>query len=197
MINLMITVMAIALQATALYCMLQYTPSWAKAAPDYARLMAASLSDFEGAFYRYGSANGGLMPQPTAAIDGGLSQFQSPGRYLPFLPKAPAGFYWKYGRLASPSTAYYVCLQSVSTTQPMDAALFYGIRRLTRLLPTGQLVISDGSQSCGSTSDISAAPGNLPKPLSVTFFMRYSEGGIQSTEAFPCRGNKCMSPSAI
>jgi hypothetical protein len=193
MLNLILTVMAIALQAASLYCLMQYAPSWAKAAPEQSRVIAGSLSSFERAFYRYGVAHNGVMPEPTASIDGGLSQFQTPGRYLSFLPKAPVGFMWKYGQLGR----HYVCLQSVDPGQPMDAALFHGVKRLRRFLPDGQLVISDGSRTCGSMSDVTSAAGALPRPLSVTFFMRYSAAGIPSTSALPCRGNACLSATAF
>lgn len=193
MFNLMISVMAIALQAAALFCLMHYTPSWAKTAPDKTRVIASSLSSFETAFYRYGAANYGLMPSPTDAVDGGLSQFQAPGRYLHFLPKAPAGFMWKYGQ----SGSHFVCLQAVSSTQPMDASLYYGIKRLHRLLPEGQLVVSEGARTCGSTHDVTSEPGALPRPLTVTFFMQYSAGGIPSTAALPCRGSACLSPARI
>lgn len=193
MLNLIITVMAIVLQSVSLYCLMTYAPNWAKSAPDQTRVMAAALSSFEHAFYRYGAANGGAMPAPTDSLDGGLSQFQTPGRYLAFLPKAPSGFMWKYGQMGNP----YVCLQAVSPAQPMDAALFHGTKRLRKLLPDGQLIISDGARSCGSSADITSSPGSLPRTLSITFFMRYSHSGIPSTAVLPCRGNACLSPAVI
>lgn len=193
MVNLIITVMAIALQAVSLYCLMTYAPSWAKTAPDQTRVMAAALSSFESAFYRYGVANNGAMPAPTAAADGGLSQFQAPGRYLAFLPKAPAGFMWKYGWQGS----HYVCLQAIDTSRPMDASLYYGVKRLRRLLPDGQLIVSDGSRSCGSNADVTSGTVNLPRTLSITFFMRYSPSGIPNTSVLPCRGNACLSPAVI
>lgn len=193
MINLLISVIAIALQAAALFCLMHYTPNWAKTAPDHTRVLAGSLSSFETAFYRFGAANHGLLPEPTATPDGGLSQFQTPGRYLAFMPKAPVGFMWTYGRSAS----HYVCLQAIDPAQPLDASVFFGVKRLSRMLPAGQLVVSEGSRSCGSTLDVTAGPVELPQRLSITFFMRYSASGIPSTAAFPCYGNACLSPATI
>jgi hypothetical protein len=187
--SIIITIFAIALQAASLYCLMQYAPAWVKTAPDYTRSVAASLSSVEEAFYRYGAANAGVMPVPTTAFDGGMEQFQSPTRHLPFLPKAPEGFSWKYGRGAD----YYVCLHATDGARPMEAGLYYGVKRLRKLLPEEQFIISAGASSCGSNVDVSGQEQSLPAPLSVTYFLRYVPGMSASTAVLPCVANGCLS----
>jgi hypothetical protein len=193
MYSLIISLLAIALQAAALFCLVNYAPAWVKTAPDFSRVVAAGLSAFEGAFYRYGATNGGALPEPTLEPDGGLAQFQSPERHLAFLPKAPEGFAWKYGHAAD----YYVCLQAADAAKPVPEGLYYGVKRLRKLLPADQLVVSEGANSCGSTADVTNGPVKLPAPLSITYFLRYAPGQLPSTAVLPCTASGCLAADAL
>lgn len=188
MYSLILSILAIALQAASLFALMHYTPVWVKTAPDHSRLVAASLSTLESGYFRYAAANGGSVPAPTTAADGGLSQFQSPVGHISFLPKAPEGFMWRYGQAVD----HFVCLDAVDDAHPMDESLFRGVKRLKQLLPTEQLVISAGAHTCGSGSDVSSATFQFPAPLSVTYFLRYAPGAAPSTAVLPCTGTTCL-----
>lgn len=188
MYSLILSLLAIALQAAALFCMMHYAPAWVKTAPDYTRTMAAGISAFERGFYRYGAANAGVMPEPTEVADGGLIQFQSPERHLTFLPAAPIGFQWTYGH----SSDYFVCLHAIDGTRPMREGLYYGVKRLRKLLPDDQLIISAGANSCGAVVDVSSGPVTFPAPLSVTYFLRYAPGIPPSSAVLPCSATGCL-----
>lgn len=191
--SLIISILAIALQAAALLALRTYAPAWATKAPADMRLVAAGLTSVEKGFYNYAAANGGLVPAPTTAADGGLTQFQSPVRHMTFLPRAPAGFTWRYGF----ATDYYLCLESTDSAASMPASLFVGVKRLRNLLPDGQVVVSAGSRSCGSTVNVNMATQAVPAPLSMTFFLRYAATNLPSTDVFKCRGNACLAEKAF
>jgi len=193
MYSLIITLMAIALQALALFCMLTYAPPWTKTAPDHSRVIAAALSSFENAAFRYAAAHGGMLPEPAPGGDGAIVQFQYPDRFLAFMPKAPAGMMWRYGAAGTS----YVCLQAADGARAVDPSVYYGAKRLKKLLPDDQLIISSGAQSCGSTQDITGSPLELPAAVSITFFLRYAPGATPSTAAFPCNGSACLSDQPI
>lgn len=193
MSSLLLAIIAIALQAASLFALMHYAPAWVKTAPDDARLVAAGLSSVEQAFYRYAKANGGTVPAPTVETDGGLSQFQFPARHLAFLPRAPAGFSWRYGYAGD----YYICLEATDSAASMRHSLYYGIKRLRKLLPDDQLVISAGARSCGAVVDVSAAAQALPAPLSVTYFLRYAPAAGPSAAVLTCSGNACLAANAF
>lgn len=193
MYSLIITLMAIALQALALFCLHTYAPPWTKTAPDHSRVLAAALSSFENAAFRYAAAHGGMLPEPAPSGDGALVQFQYPERFLAFMPKAPAGMMWRYGFAGT----HYICLQVADGVRPVDPSVYYGAKRLKKLLPENQLVISSGAQSCGSTQDITGEKLELPATVSITFYLRYARGATPSTAAFPCHGSACLSDQPI
>lgn len=193
MYSLILSVLAIALQAVSLYCLLNYVPAWTKSAPDHSRQVAASLSTLEGGYYRYAAANGGSVPLPTVAPDGGLSQFQAPVEHIPFLPKAPEGFLWKYGQAVD----HFVCLDAIDDAHPMDESLFRGVKRLKQLLPAEQLIISAGAHTCGSGTDVSTQSFTFPAQLSVTYFLRYAPAAGPSTDVLPCSRTHCLIAEAL
>lgn len=193
MYSLILSILAIALQAVSLYCLMHYMPTWAKTAPDHSRQVAASLSTLEGGYFRYAAANGGGVPLPTVAPDGGLSQFQAPVSHIPFLPKAPEGFVWKYGQAVD----HFVCLDAIDDVRQMDESLFRGVKRLKQLLPAEQLIISAGAHSCGSGTDVSKDSFAFPAALSVTYFLRYAPAAGPSTAVLPCAGTQCLITEAL
>lgn len=191
MYSLIISLLAIALQAASLFSMMHYAPAWVKTAPDFTRSVAAGISSVEDAYYRYATVNAGAVPDPAL---GGLEQFQSPVPHLPFLPKAPEGFAWKYGFGAAD---YYVCLQAADGARPVSEGLFYGLRRLRKLFPDEQFVISAGAATCGSTLDIGEQVPEFPAPLSATYFLRYAPDMPPSSSVLPCSRNACLSAEVI
>lgn len=194
MTHFIIAVIAIALQAVSLYALLNFTPYWVKTAPDIARVIGTGISTFETAYYRYGAANAGIMPVPTLAADGGLSQFRSPIRYHAFLPQAPEGFAWKYGQNGD----HYVCLYPKSGAASMHMDVYKAVIRLKRLLPAEQLVIHEGDElSCGTAAGLASEPATFPANLSVTYFLRYLPHQKPASSVLPCVENECLSSKTL
>lgn len=202
MYTLLISIFAIVLEALCLFALLSASPNWAKTAPDISRVIAAGLSTGDMAFYRYAAANNGAALAPTAATDGGLSNFRSPVAYSAFTPPAPLGYAWKYGK-DNALNQYYLCMYSVSGAPVATEDVYRAMKRLQRLLPWEQYVIHPGPnttcgvQSAGSLDPASvptdlAAPSVFPANLTVTYWLKYLPNQKPASSALPCQETSCL-----
>lgn len=200
MYSLIIAAMAIVLEAAALFALLSTTPRWTRTAPDFSRVVAAGISNAENAFWRHAIANNGTALTPTAATDGGLSNFMGLGE-MAFFPAAPAGYAWKYG--INTYSQYYVCLYQTGGAAATQE-VYQGMKRLRRLLPYERYVLhTGGAGACGTLSagnvdPDSAPPGpndpaNYPADISITYFMKYIPGQRPASSVLPCSENECLS----
>ena len=187
MSELVITLIAIVMQAANLFALLNYQTHWSQAYPEFARSFASSLSSFENGYFSYAAANGNVGPTPTIQTDGGLSQLQTPTAYLNTLPAAPTGYAWKYGANGD----NYVCLYAADGVRQTSEDIYRAMVRIKAFLPDSQLVISAGTTSCGTLTNISK-PASFPTALTFTFFLHYTAGQLPSTAAFPCAGTECL-----
>jgi hypothetical protein len=188
MSDLIITIIAIVMQAANLFALLSYQTHWSQSYPEYARSFAASLSSFETGYFAYATAHGGVGPTPTGAADGGLSQLQSPTPYLNALPAAPTGYAWKYGSNGN----NYVCLYAVDGVRQTAEDIYRAMVRVKAFLPDAQLVISTGTTSCGTLTGITGKPSSFPLALSFTYFLLYVNGQSPSANGLPCAGTECL-----
>lgn len=185
MLQLILTVMAIALAALVVTSTISYMPNWlfdynkAKEplAKGFCRLertgldeIAVQVGQLPMATLNQGDQWNGT-PYPYA--DGGLSAYLG-ARYR-FLPLSPEGSTWRYGRttLAGTPTGF-ICLDA--TTRGLSEGAYRALLNLKGLVPPGQLIISG---ACGGTADAAAATA-FPAGLTATLFLT---PGFQSTPA--------------
>lgn len=168
MVQLLMVIMAIGLSAAALTATISYLPTWTATAEKTYTLSKAGFVTLEAAFKGYSAANGGAAPVPSAAQDGGIGAFQA---YYSFLPKAPAGFAWKYG---FNGTDYYFCVYPTGTGGAVGD--FRGLDRLRQVFSEQQFFVNpDGITGCGGTVSI-AEPVEFPAQFAGTYLVKYVPG---------------------
>jgi hypothetical protein len=185
MYQLMMTVIAIVLTAAIATATIVYTPGWKTASDDAYMLARTGVQTLENAFTLATQANGGTeLAVDLGQTDGGLAA--NFANYYRFLPKAPAGYSWKYGyssatTLTNDSYAgnganglYWFCLYPSGTT--MSQGVYKGFARSQKIFSGTQFYLHDGGSSfCGRAVN-SAEPTVYPNDYSVTFFVRYVSG---------------------
>lgn len=169
MINLIITLMSIALTGAIVVASVNYLPAWTGSAEEQAALVRAGFDRFETAHY-LASKSTGIEPLPTADADGGLAALFQP--YYSFLPKAPAGYAWKYGRNTVNGLNWF-CLYSATTA---GAGAWSALRTATNYYSSERYFVHAGGEAqCGATSNM-AQPEAFPVQFSATFYVRYVPG---------------------
>jgi hypothetical protein len=168
-INLLIAMMSIILTSGLLLVTVNYLPRWATTVPEQAGLVRAGFDKLELAHY-LASKSSGVEPSPTADADGGLVALFQP--YYSFLPRAPAGFAWKYGHSAVNGLNWF-CLYS---NAPADRGVWLALREAMNYYSTERYFVhAGGSAQCGSTTNM-AEPASFPAQFSATFYVRYVPG---------------------
>lgn len=168
MLQLVITVIAIALTAAMLLISISYLPWWHRPAQDIEATTRTSLTRVEQAFDLLAHANQGVPPAPTADADGGFEAHFQP--VMKLLPAVPGGFSWSYGQKGSGqglwTDMHYVCLSS----NTVNKAAWIGINRALAQFSTQQAIVSD---TCGATSSVNEPPTTT---LAVTFYLVHTPG---------------------
>lgn len=156
MVNLILTLISIALVAALVTVTVNYLPWYTKPAADIATSVRDSLVKVDGAYQALVSTNDGVAPDPSGDP---VESFQSlfVDGLLRFVPAAPGGYVWSYvlyADVASPGSAYdglhYVCLYPAAST-PTDKALELGLGRAKATFSSEQVTLSD---TCGSKTSL-------------------------------------------
>ena len=169
MIQLIITIVAIALTAVVLAASVSYIPWWYKTASDTQEVVHRSLLTMEQAYNVAARANNGTPPPvlPTQADGGFVTQFQP---VIQLLPPTPPNFRWRYG-LNSALNLNWFCLENLEPGGANEGA-WRGVNRARSIFSPQQFVVSG---SCGSSvSD--PAPSSYPAPLTITYYVAYVPG---------------------
>lgn len=169
MINLVITLMAIALTGSMVLLTVSYLPAWTGSSEEREALVQSGFDRLEQAHYLR-SKSTGVEPSPTTEADGGLSSlFQA---YYSFLPKPLQGFGWKYGRNATNGLNYF-CMYA---NGPVDQGAWSALRSATRYYSDERYFVHAGGEAdCGATAH-AATPSTFPAQFSATFYVRYVAG---------------------
>lgn len=183
MAQLIIVILSIVLTAVTIFASLNYMPSWMNQANDTYAVVKTGLTTLETAYAAAAKANGGVAPAPNTGLpDGGLSTNFSP--YYGYLPKAPRGYSWKYGRNTNVNTDYF-CLYS-SSPQAHEG-IWRGMNRVRNVLSDGQYFILAGNEGACSAANgttlatpqsdaAKAPPGSYPAQLAVMYLVKYLPG---------------------
>lgn len=183
MLQLILTVLSIALMASLALATVSYAPSWLPAAEHSYVQTRRGFEKLEQAFLQRAAQNDGAAPPVDASReDGGLAP--AFGALLGFVPRAPVGYAWKYGftsesQLAADGYAghaggglHWFCLY---TTGPgASHAAYRGIRRSQQHFALAQFYLNlNGAMACGRAVE-TGAPSSFPSPVAVTLFVRYA-----------------------
>ncbi len=165
MTQLILTIMAIALSAALIVATVNYMPSWPKQAEITQTLGKTGFTQLQAAYKGYHTANG-VVPEPNADPDGGLATHFTP--YLDFVPRAPDGYYWTYGRQLAGNLDHFFCLAPEPGTATGEGD-YRGLMRLRAIFPSDQFIVhDDGLAGCG----VSPVTAERPAELGATLFVR-------------------------
>lgn len=174
MLQLIITIIAIALTSALLAASVNYIPWWYKQSTDVDAVLRAGLPVAEQAYDVVTRANNGVPPAVTADADGGWSANFQP--VLKLLPPAPTGFVWKYGKnqagVAPWNGLNYFCLDYTREDLGAGEGVWRGVRKAQSVFSQNQMIVSD---QCGDTTN-SAPPTSYPKKVAITFYVAYTPG---------------------
>lgn len=174
MIQLIITIVAIALTAALLAASVNYLPWWQKYASDTESVVRTSAPLLEQAYDVVVRQANGVAPSVGAGADGGLmSNF---GSVLKLPPAAPQGFTWKYGVKSGGSAPWaglnYFCLEYTDEAEGAPVGAWQGLRRAAAVFSPQQYVLGN---SCGDTTSV-GTPSEYPAPLALTLYVAYTPG---------------------
>lgn len=169
MLQLILTIVAIALTAAFLAASVNYIPWWYKSAADTEEVIRKSLPLLEQAYDVATRADNGTVPAVRDDLaDGGFQSIFQP--ILKLTPAAPGNFRWKYG-LNEANGLNWVCLENVESGGASEGA-WRGVSRARSVYSEQQFVVSD---SCGAVTNV-ALPTSYPTSLAVTFYLAYTPG---------------------
>jgi hypothetical protein len=145
---------------------INYTPRWAPTAQLTHELAASGFARLDKAFELASTAQPSEQPPaPDASVDGGLqAHFRV---HYGFLPKAPHGLVWSYGRSAGAGpfqNMHYFCLSGSA----VEEGVARGLERLGRTLGPAQAVLGSG---CGA--GVASTPGAYPAPVALTYYVQF------------------------
>lgn len=154
MVNLILTLISIALVAALVTVTVNYLPWHTRPAADIASSVRDSLMKIDSAYQALVSANDGAAPSPSGNPEESFQQHFVQD-LLRFTPAAPAGYTWSYHQFVdavTPGSVYdglhYVCLYPPPSRQT-DKALEQGLSRAKATFSPEQVTLSD---ACGATS---------------------------------------------
>ncbi len=169
MLQLILTIAAIALTAAFLAASVNYIPWWYKTASDTEDVLRKSLPLVEQAYDVATRANNGTAPAVHDELaDGGFEAAFRP--VLKLTPVAPPGFRWKYG-FNEANGLNWVCLEDIDTSGGNEGT-WRGVNRARAVYSDQQFVIST---SCGSVTNV-ALPSSYPAPIAITMYLAYTPG---------------------
>jgi len=165
MVQLIVTVISIALTALVVTVTVQYVPSGWTTTDETAKALRAGIKHLEAAVLAERKAS--AAPVNTYAAPQSLTG----ATFRPYVivPKAPGGpgSGWSYGTTAAFGNAAFVCLTSTAVTKPM----YRGFKRVKlSSYSDEQMTISTGG--CGDTSD-SPEPAFPAANVYVTYFFKW------------------------
>lgn len=155
MVQLIITLFAIALTAAVVAATIKYIPWWYKTAADTEIVVRDSARALDAAFSLKVIDDNGVVPTPIMAEDGGLSAYFSD--YYQFTPAAPANFIWVYGKRIGDDAPYF-CLKAVNASVSSEGVA-RGMRRAMAVFSEEQVFLNT---TCGASS-------NMPLPNSSEY----------------------------
>ena len=182
MAQLLIVILSIVLTAVTIFASLNYMPAWMNQANDTYAVVKAGFSTLETAYAAAAKANGGVAPAPnTGATDGGLSASFS--AFYGYLPKAPRGYTWKYGRNNNVNADYF-CLYSPTGSAQATEGVWRGLNRVRNVFSDEQyFIVAGGVGACDAalpatpqSAAAKAPPGSYPALLSVVYLVKYLPG---------------------
>lgn len=167
MLNLILTLISIALTAALAVASLVYLPIWPKQAETVHTLVKTGFPKLEQAFKARHVAVGTPAPD-TGQPDGGLGTYFGP--YLDFVPKAPDGYYWVYGQRLVAPLDYFFCLAPIGSGTAREGD-WRGFLRGRQLFPADQYVIhGSGLGGCGTV--VNSTSSTPIAAAAITFFVR-------------------------
>jgi hypothetical protein len=173
MVQLIITVFAIALTTATILAGINYIPWWHKSAVSVEAITHSSLNQVEQAYDIATRAANGTPPGVSADADGGFSSIFVP--VLKFEPAKPARYSWSYGKHAVDGSAYsglnYVCLTPTDASAGTEG-VWKGFRNAKAVFSSSQFFINS---TCGVTVN-AATPSSYPSNAVVTFYVAYTPG---------------------
>lgn len=166
MFSLIVIAITIATLAALSVAAINYSPRWAPTAQLTHELAASGFVRLDKAFELASAAQPSEQPPaPDASADGGLrTQFQP---YYGFMPKAPPGLGWSYGKNVASGpfqNLYYFCLSGPA----VDEGVMVGLQRLGRTLGAAQSVLGAG---CGDSTP--STPSAYPAPVALTYYVQF------------------------
>lgn len=176
MINLIVSVLAIALTAICAMASINYMPWWQNSANSVESRMEGVFSDALSRF-KEASAFYGEEPTPSADADGGLnSLIISPFSKIG-LPVPKAGFTWSYGVNSNVNSPYYGVKFFCLTPPPsgLNYGEYVGMHRAFNVAPAS--VIAESETSCGgaplSTSNFNLNEFNNTRNVYFTIYVKW------------------------
>lgn len=171
MIQLVLTILAIALFAAMLGATMNYAPWWYKAANEANEQFTKSFRVLESAYDLTVRANEGQAPPVTAASDGGFSEGFLP--VLRFSPALPPRFTITYGKNESEgsnlSGLNWFCVH----TPNINEGAWRGLMRTKALYSQDQMFVNT---SCGASTNMSMPASGPEGPVAVTLYVAYTPG---------------------
>lgn len=173
MVQLIITIFAIALTAAIVVASVNYLPWWYRTANITEESLIKTMSVLEQTYDVAVRAADGVAPAviETDADRGLMANF---GDLLKFTPLAPSGYTWTYGVHGDDGSRYanlgYFCLKPVG--EGASEGVARGIMRTRNAYSPEQVVVAS---TCGANSS-DPTPSEYPAPLHVTMYVVYTPG---------------------
>lgn len=173
MVQLIITLIAIALTVLLAVASINYLPWWHKTAADTEETVRTSMKLLEQTFDVVVRASNGVVPVQTGEADGGLMTHF--GAHLVFAPAAPAGYQWTYGRHGVDGSRYsglgYFCLVPTNSNGA-DQGVYRGIERARSVFSRDQVIVAN---QCAA-NESAPTPTQFPAPVAVTMYVVFTPG---------------------
>lgn len=167
MVQLILTLIAIALAAAAALVTVNYTPWWAQSVAESEAGVRTSLRKLETVYIAAARAASPAGLSPNGDADGGL--MANFGSYLGFTPAAPTGYTWTYGK-KNASGAYanmdFFCLQPDGTIPGRYELAARALQRAAQGNSPEQFVLGT---ACGATSNQDFSTAGVPV---LTFYVK-------------------------
>lgn len=161
MVQLIITVIAIALAAAAALVTVNYSPWWAQSVAESEASVRTALRKLETVYIASARTAAASALDPNANADGGLMAIY--GGLLGFTPGAPVGYTWTYGKKGTTgayANTHYFCLQPNGTVTGRDESAARALMRAAHGFSAEQYVLAEncGAEVSEDVSDAAVVP---------------------------------------
>ena len=166
MVQLILTIIAIALAAATALATVNYSPWWTQVVGETDASVRASVRKLETAYISTARTSTLAALEPNANPDGGLMAIY--GAVLGFKPGAPLGYTWVYGKATAGAYAntHYFCMQPDGTSSGRNESVAKALARAANGYSSEQFVVAS---TCGATAPEDMGTTGIPV---LTFYVK-------------------------